>query len=261
MRVQHLPSRETLSHLKDASVRGLHASEKAVGRSFNEARLTASLAVGLLLVGFLLVAQWRGAATFTRSLERQSDQNLAIIIQELTAGNNALRSEIVRLQLRLIESGQASEDRTRVLNEAVKEMRAVRVVSGLDAATGPGIVVTIKDPDRVLLPQDFVRFVHELRAGGAEAISLNGVRISATTGIFGSDGDIRIEDSTFSRAFEVRAIGDPRTLSQALELPGGLRSTLVTFPGVGVTVEDSEQVEVPAAPDAGFTYARTSGDG
>ncbi|MBS3956988.1 MAG: DUF881 domain-containing protein [Clostridiales bacterium] len=260
MRGQHLPSREKLTNLKEASVRTLHASEKAVSRSFNEARLTASLAVGLLLVGFLLVAQWRGVATFTKSLERQSDQNLAIIIQELTGENNALRSEIGRLQLRLIESGQQAEDRTRVLNEAVKEMRAVRVISGIEAASGPGITVKIGDPDRVLLPQDFVRLVHELRAGGAEAIALNGKRICATTGISGSDGDIRVGDAEFSRQFEVRAIGDPGNLAQALELPGGLRSTLVTFPGVSVIVEQAEQIEVPAAPESAFTYARTSGD-
>lgn len=258
----HRPStRETLVHLRDASVRGLHVSEKAVGRSINQARLTASLAVALLLVGFLLVAQWRGASTFTRSLDRQSDQNLAIIIQEITVENNALRAEIVRLQMRLMETGQASEDRARVLNEGAREMQSVRLLSGLDPAVGAGIVVTIRDPERVLLPQDFVRLIHELRAGGAEAIAVNGMRVSATSGFSGSDGNIRIDGAVSSRMFEVRVIGDTDNLAQALELPGGLQSTLSTFPGVSVEIERTDRTEVPAAGDNGFTYARKAGDG
>jgi len=255
MKVHNLPSRETLAHLKDASVKGLHASERAVGRSFNEARLTASLAVGLLLVGFLLVAQWRGAATFTRSLERQSDQNLAIIIQEIAAENNALRSEIVRLQMRLMETGHESEDRSRVLNEAAKEMQAVRLVSGLDAVSGPGIVVSIRDPEQVLLPQDFVRLVHELRAGGSEAIAVNGTRVSATSGFAGGDGSIIINGIVFSRIYEVSVVGNPDDLAQALELPGGLRSTLSTFPGVSVELSRAEEVRLPAGRHGDFSYA------
>ena len=257
MKVQpHLPNRDTLVHLKDASVKGLHASERAVERSFNEARLTASLAVGLLLVGFLLVAQWRGAATFTHSLERQSDQNLAIIIQEIAGENNALRSEIVRIQMRLMEGGQESEDRSRVLNEAAKEMQAVRLVAGLDPVTGPGIIVSIRDPERVLLPQDFVRLVHELRAGGAEAIAVNGTRVSATSGFAGSDGSIRINNVVFSRVYEVSVVGNPSDLAQALELPGGLRSTLSTFPGVSVELDHAEEIRVPAVLQGEFEYAQ-----
>ncbi len=256
MKVHHLPSRETFTHLKDASKKGLHASERAVGRSVNEARLMASLAVGLLLVGFLLVAQWRGAATFTRSLDRQSDQNLAIIIQEIAAENNALRGEIVRLQMRLMETGMESEDRSRVLNEAAKEMQAVRLVSGLDAVSGPGIVVAISDPERVLLPQDFVRLVHELRAGGAEAIAVNGTRVSATSGFAGGDGSIIINDVVFSRTYEVSVVGDPDNLAQALELPGGLRSTLLTFPGVNVEISPAEEVRVAAGLHGEFVYAQ-----
>jgi uncharacterized protein YlxW (UPF0749 family) len=180
-----VPSRDKLVQLRDESVKALQASENLVERSFNQARLVASLAAGLLLVGFLLVAQMRGQATFSGSLERQSDQNLAIIIEQLTAENNVLRSEVTRLQMRLLEAGQATEDRARLLNEATKELNAVSVVAGLEAASGPGVVVTIDDSERVLLAQDFVRLVHELRGGGAEAIAVNGVRVSCNERLLG----------------------------------------------------------------------------
>lgn len=248
-----IPSRDKLVHLRDESVKAFQASENLVERSFNQARLVASLAAGLLLVGFLLVAQMRGQATFSGSLERQSDQNLAIIIEQLTAENNVLRSEVARLQMRLLEAGQATEDSARLLNEATKELNAVSVVAGLEAASGPGVVVTITDPERVLLPQDFVRLVHELRGGGAEAIAVNGVRVSATSGFSGGGGRIVLDGTTLARGYEVIALGEPGNLTQSLELPGGLKSTLATFPGVTVDLAKSDDLSVPAAAARDFS--------
>lgn len=242
-----VPSRDKLVYLRDESVKALQASENLVERSFNQARLVATLAAGLMLVGFLLVAQMRGQATYSGSLERQSDQNLAIIIEQLTAENTVLRTEVARLQMRLLEAGQATEDRARVLNEATKELNAVSVVAGLNAASGPGITITIDDPERVLLPQDFVRMIHELRAGGAEAIAVNGVRVSATSGFAGQGGRIELDGMALARGYEVIALGEPGNLAQSLALPGGLKSTLATFPGVVVTLTESDELSVPAA--------------
>jgi uncharacterized protein YlxW (UPF0749 family) len=248
-----LKPKETLVHLREESAKRLSASERLVQRSFNQARLVASLAAGLLLVGFLLVAQMRGQASFSGSLERQSDQNLAIIIQQLTAENNVLRTEVARLQMRLLEAGRATEDRTKLLSEAARELNAVSMIAGLEQATGPGIVVRIEDPERVLLPQDFVRMVHELRGGGAEAIAINGVRVTATSGFTGGSGRIELDGMPLARAYEVIAIGDQGNLAQSLELPGGLKTTLSTFPGVAVEVASADELRVPAGRAVGYS--------
>ncbi|HET6498377.1 MAG TPA: DUF881 domain-containing protein [Coriobacteriia bacterium] len=238
--------------LRDESARALHASEHLVVRSFNHARLVATLAAGLLLVGFLLVAQMRGQATLAGSLERQSDQDLAIIIEQLTAENNVLRGEVSLLESRLREAGRATEDRARLLNDAARELNALQAIAGLEPAVGPGIVVTISDPERVILPEDIVRVVHELRSGGAEALAVNGVRVTATSGVTMRDGRIELDGTPLAREFEVSAIGTPSDLAQALSLPGGLRSTLSTFPGVTVGVRESEELAVPAGTEHGF---------
>ena len=245
--------KDTLIHLREESAKRLSASERLVQHSFNQARLVTSLAVGLLLVGFLLVAQMRGQATFSGSLERQSDQNLAIIIQQLTAENNVLRTEVARLQMRLLEAGQATEDRTQLLSEAARELNSVSMMAGLEPAAGPGVVVTITDPERVLLPQDFVRVVHELRGGGAEAIAVNTIRVTATSGFSGGGGRIELDGTTLARDYQVIALGNQSNLAQALELPGGLKTTLVTFPGVTVDVATADELSVPAGSAVGYS--------
>ncbi len=249
-------SRDTLVQFRDESIRRLVAGEKAVERRFQEARLVASLAAGLLLVGFLLVAQWRGNASFERSLDRQTDQNLAIIIQEVTAENAGIRNEIMALQVRLMSAQQETITRGEVLNEAAKELNALRIMAAVEPASGPGLIVRILDPQDVLLPQDFVTLVNELRSGGAEAVAINGVRVGALSGFSGEGTTIELDGTVLARDFEATAIGDPASLEQSLMLPGGLKSTLSTFPGVTVEIERTESVELPAEERSEFEYAQ-----
>lgn len=240
-------ARQTLTHIRDESIRAIVASERAVERRFNEARLVASLAVAMLLVGFLLVAQWRGNASFSATLDKQSDQNLAILIEDLTTQNSVLRNDVMRLEIRILDAERAGKDRGEVLNDAAKELAGMRAIAGLDPVSGPGVAVAIADPERVLLPQDFVALINELRAGGAEAIGINGVRVVAFSGISGTDGLIRVGNTTLSGDYELLAIGDAANLEQSLALPGGLKATLSTFPGVTVLIDQHETIALPAA--------------
>lgn len=247
-------TRDTLVHLRDESIRRIVAGEKAVERSFHEARLMMTLAAGLMLVGFLLVAQWRGNASLESSLDRQSDQNLAIIIQQLTTEHSSLRSEIMALEVRIIAARQDTEDRSEILNQAARELNGLRVLAALEPAVGPGVVIRIADPDHVLLAQDFVTLTHELRSGGAEAIAVNGVRVGANSGFSGDGTRIALDGTILARDFEVRAIGNAQNLDQALTLPGGLKSTLSTFPGVTVEIQQTEEIRVPAIKTPEFAY-------
>lgn len=249
-----LGPRRKLVHLRDESWRRIVESEKAVERSFHEGRLFVSLAVGVLLVGFLLVGQWRGYASLSSDLSRQSDQSLGIIIEEITAENSELRNEVLRLELRMFEAQREEIDRSDLLNEAAKELTGLRVMAGLSAATGPGVVIVIEDEENVLLAQDFVALVHELRAGGAEAIAVDGKRVIGTSGFVGEGTDLKMDGTTLAGSYRVVALGSPSDLQQAVELPGGFTSTLSTFPGVTIEVTQEDSLMVPAADTIRFVY-------
>jgi uncharacterized protein YlxW (UPF0749 family) len=244
-------SRRAMLVIRDESMRAIRASEAAAKRTFQDARLKTSLAIGLVLVGFLLVAQWRGVHTSTSSLEGQSDQNLAIIISEMSTENSSMRNEILRLETQMLQADRDEKGRSDVLNQAAREIDNLRVLSGSEGARGPGVVVTISDPAGALLPQDVVNVVEELRAAGAEAIALNGVRLQATSG-FGRRGHkLTVAGTDIVSPLAFMAIGDAGNLRQALELPGGLKATLSAFPEVRVTIDTRVDLEVPAASASG----------
>lgn len=245
-------TKDRLIHLRDVSWQRIVESEKAVERSFQQGRLVLSLAIGMLLVGFLLVGQWRGIVTYGQEYERQTDQDLAIIVQELTDENAALRDEVMRLEMRLFEAEADTQNEGEVLNEAAKEINGLRVIAGLEGAVGPGILVTIGDPEAMMLPEDFSAIMHELRAGGAEAIAVNGRRVSAGTGFAGETGRVEMDGLPLTRDYRVTAVGHPGNLEQSLTLPGGIESVLEAFPGVDVEIEQLEELRVGASEGGGF---------
>ena len=242
-----VPTKETLRSWKEASVRTILASEKAVERQFQAGRLVASLAVGLFLVGFLLVAQWRGVETYRDDLEGRSEQDLALIVNELGAENDELRRETLRLEQQIAEAYRTEEGQVAVLNQAARELQALQVLAGIEPAAGPGVSVSLSDPQGVLLAKDLVEVVNELKAAGAEAVSVDGVRVGATSGFTQAEDGISLDGEGFSGTVVVYAIGDPGTLSQAIGMPGGIGATLTSFPGVAVDVEERDLLEVPAA--------------
>ncbi|MDO9556896.1 MAG: DUF881 domain-containing protein [Coriobacteriia bacterium] len=240
-------TKETISRIKDGSLRVLKESEQAVEQQFHEARLLVSLAFALVLVGFLLVAQWRGTSNATAGLEGRTDQELALVIQEIAVASEDLRSEALGLEMSLAQAEQDERGQEALLQKAKEELRDIRTIAGLESAIGPGVIVRIKDPERVLLAQDFVSLVHELRSAGAEAIAIGAVRVDALSGITDSPEGIRVDGSAIGRSVEIAAIGNSADIEQALMLPGGIRATLTAYPGVTMSVLPYPDLEVPEA--------------
>jgi len=89
--------------------------------------------------------------------------------------------------------------------------------------------------------------LNELRNAGAEAISIGGVRVVASTVVGGPDGSLSVENTALGPRVEVLAIGNPAALTGALTRAGGLVAQLqATYEEVAVEVTPLDAVTVPA---------------
>jgi uncharacterized protein YlxW (UPF0749 family) len=108
--------------------------------------------------------------------------------------------------------------------------------AGLSAVTGPGLTVSLDDAppsarsrplppgipppgpnDLVVHQQDIQGVVNALWAGGAEAMTLMGQRVVATTAVRCVGNTLLLHGSVYSPPFVVQAIGDPTRLAAALD--------------------------------------------
>jgi len=212
-----------------------------------------SLTIVCFTLGLLLVAQFRTQRMTDSSLLSASSADQLLIIGSLVENNTRLRGEMDTLEKQLSEYQQATG--RAVLETLVEELNKVRIINGLVEVSGAGVEVSIDGPIGVLDVQDLI---NELRNAGAEALAINGERLTLYSVIAGAEGGgMTINGVRLSRPYVLQAIGQPETLETALLRSGGLIATLErNYEGLVVSVIKRERMVLPVYKgDTEFVYA------
>jgi uncharacterized protein YlxW (UPF0749 family) len=144
-----------------------------------------------------------------------------------------------------------------------KELRKFSAYAGLISMNGPGVSVTIDDSKLQSKPgdnpnlyiihdDDLLKVINELRAAGAEALSINEQRIIATSEVRCAGPTVSVNNVRSSPPYIIKAIGNPQTLDASLKMRGGVVETL-KFWGIQVHSSVEESIVVPAYKGA-FTF-------
>ena len=218
-------------------------------------RVDVAVAVLLGLLGFAAVVQVRSTQE-DGPLATARQEDLVQILDDLDNRNDRLRAEVSALEQTQRELTTGTGRTQAALEEARRRAQLLGVLAGTVPASGPGVVVTLTDPESSLRPDVLLDALEELRAAGAEALQLEGrapddgsarqVRVVASTSFVAADGAGVVVDGTELQApYRFVVIGDPATLTSALRIPGGVVDNVEQFGG-RVRIERSETVEVTA---------------
>ncbi|MFE5331019.1 DUF881 domain-containing protein [Embleya sp. NPDC056575] len=218
------------------------------------------------LVGaVLLFALGAGLAIQVRSnnesdpLRGARQEDLVRVLDELNARTRRLEDEKHRLENSRTQL-QSSNDRVQEARQQnAAKADALGVLAGTVKASGPGITLTITDPQRQVTGDVLLDTLQELRAAGAEVIQINDVRVVAGTWFNGTPpGDIVIDDVKVLPPYVFKVIGNPQDLQPALNIPGGVVKTLEKKQA-GAIVTPSQDVQIDALRPANKPgYARSA---
>lgn len=203
-------------------------------------------------------ARLRGTAT---------DLNLSTLVAERQEEVSGLSEEVEALRSRN-DTLLASSRPTEVAQAQSLERRA--------EMTGPGLTVTLDDSppdfqldpnanvnDAVVHQQDVDAVMNALWRGGAEAMAVQGVRITATTPVRCVGNVILVGSQSFSPPYEIRAIGDVDGMLAALDDDPSVslyREDAARYQ-LGWNVQVFNETSVPAATQSSpLRYASTEGD-
>jgi uncharacterized protein YlxW (UPF0749 family) len=205
------------------------------------------------ILGLLLVAQFRTRQMTGSPLLSASSTDQLVIISSLVNNNARLREEMKALEGQL-EQYRWATGRT-VLESLVEELNKIRVINGLVEVSGPGVEVSLDGPLDVLDLQDLI---NELCNSGAEALAINGERLTLYSVISSPEaGVMAINGTRLSRPYVLQAIGQPEAMETALLRSGGLISALERkYEGLVVSVLGRERMVLPVYREAiEFVYA------
>lgn len=158
----------------------------------------------------------------------------------------------------------------------VEDLARWEAMAAQRAVAGPGVAMTLDDApgSRERLPadgpvapedgeglvqdRDLQSVVNSWWAAGAEAIAVNGQRLTTTSAIRSAGSAVLVDFRPLSPPYLVHVIGDPAGLQSAFAAGDGGDYTqyLQNNFGIVVTLEASDRLRVPAARAAVLHYAR-----
>jgi uncharacterized protein YlxW (UPF0749 family) len=201
-----------------------------------------SIAVVAGILGILAIGQFHGQAAVP-GLSNLSAQELTVLIANLNARNDELRTEIAGLeqQSSTLESARANGETT--VGQLQGDLARIEGWSGAIGLSGPGVTITVQGP----IGGDGIEdLVNELRNAGAEGIAVGGVRDVPGVVVAGAPGALAVENTALPAVFEITAIGSPEILVGTLTRAGGVIAQIgATYPDATVTVTPLDAVTLP----------------
>lgn len=216
------------------------------------------LTAGAVIVGFFLAVQFRTERSIETGLQVTSGRIGEVAYRYRLAEQRqaALRRRIEALRAEIgAEERRAAGGRAAVAGLAA-DLNETRMLAGLTALHGPGVIVTIADSRRPLRPgedpnlvlihySDVHAVVGALFAVGAEAVAVNDERLVGTTGISCVGTTILCNTRRLAPPYRITAIGDAPTLRAAALARGGILDQLQGF-DFPVMVTVAGDLRVPA---------------
>lgn len=212
-----------------------------------------SFMLACLVLGILIAMQFRATDTYENTYSEPRVEELSSQLATAMAERDALAKEVVLLREKLTNFETNDEAVAQLQSELVK----ANMLNGLLPVQGPGILITVNDNPNVLQngenpndglvhDYDLREIVNELKASGAEAISINGERFTPLTEIRCAGPTILVNWYKVVPPFEIRVTGDPKILEGGLNMRGGVLDRLKNSYGLEIKLEEQENVEIPA---------------
>lgn len=255
-------SMSLLTDLFEHSVEPEYADVAARLKESGQPPKPARLSWRLALVTLVLALLFTTAVSHVRSsAERVSEERASLIsrIEERNAYTDRLEQRLSELEQENLKLQAAQFEGAAEGQAARDELTRAQMATGTVPVTGPGISIVIENPDPAqqtveggeygrVLDIDLQRVANGLWAAGAEAISINGQRLTALSAIRNADQVVLVNYRPLNPPYTVRAIGDPDTLpSRFSEGEGGewLRN-LASLYGMKFEVRTEDNLELPA---------------
>ncbi len=223
----------------------------------------------ILIIFLICVVIGIGFASQVRVSDGQRLYVSPKTIEDYKITINSERDEIIKLKS-LMEStksklenyenklengseGKLDKDLKENLSEEVEKYK---ISSGKQTVEGSGVVVIIDDGKRELYfgesinnllvhDMDIIMIINELNRCGAEAISVNGQRITPNTSVSCSGYTVRINGEVYARPFKIKAIGDGKRMAASLVGPDGYGTSLKNW-GVQFEVRLRDDIIIDA---------------
>jgi len=212
------------------------------------------IGIAMFFLTMMLTAQMKTVNTTTEIVQGKRESQLIDDLASLQRKYNDLK-EKHDASTKVVEEYQSNSATNSELISSMQEtLKQLSIVSGSENLKGEGIVIVLTDGNTALEPDlrqdslvhdsDVLTVANELKAAGAEAISVNGQRIISTSAIRCVGPVIQVNYQKVAAPFTIKAIGNAQYLESALNIKNGVADLLREI-GIGVKITREKDVKIP----------------
>ena len=230
-----------------------------------------AISVVCVILGILLALQFKSVRENNQvdGLNTTRVQTMQNLLDEAREQNDRLLEQVKEMRKEVQSYREAAAGSSEQSDQALlDEIAYLQLAAGMTDVVGPGIEVVLEDStaantsgdeaDYLIHDSDILSVVNELRDAGAEALSLNGNRILATSEIRCSGSVVTINGRRTSAPFVIDAIGDTDTMFNALMMRNGVVDVLKQW-SIQVSATEVDELLVPAYDGTiEYRYAQTA---
>ncbi len=215
----------------------------------------------MVVLGFLLVTSVRVAPhALAGAGIGDPREDLIQVVHELEARKDELERSLAARQLEIASLGAQSTASRDLAEDHSTRIRELSMRAGLLVVHGPGLRITIADNPQpqefssdlagpIVHDYDLRALVNALWAGGAEAIAINGERLTQLSAVRCVGPTVLVNETRLASPFQILAVGDTAALTEALQVDAESRSLINEHTGrfgLLLDVDEAEDLELPA---------------
>jgi uncharacterized protein YlxW (UPF0749 family) len=238
------------------------AARRAAGEAPARTGARLWLIAGLVLIATVVSL---GAAT-TRAAAPAVAQERAELIERVNSGTEGV--ERLQTDVDALRDFVAELRRAALQEEGGDQAELTALLAGAIAVTGPGVELVVDDAEGAgdtlgggprdgggfadtgrLRDRDLQRIVNGLWEAGAEAVAVNGQRLTALSAIRAAGDAILVDNRPLVPPYTLHAVGDGEALRAAFELSGGgaALESLRDHYGIRASLAIRQDLRLPAA--------------
>lgn len=216
-----------------------------------------TIALICMVLGLMLAVQFKSIKKINKGgIDKLRAEELqTALTSEKKKLEDALK-ELAQKEKKIEEYQNAASKNNQVVDIIKKDLEDAKMLAGVMPVQGRGIIVTLNDskiknqPEGlsedyfVIHDSDVLTVINELRASGAEAISLNENRVIATSEIRCAGPVLSINNTRTSAPFVIKAIGNAEDMENALRMRDGVVDYLEQW-GIEISISKQENIQIP----------------
>lgn len=253
-----------MDHSLDEGYAEAAARKEAAGGMPKTLRAKLGLAVGLVLAA-LVVTVGAAQARVAAPVVAKEREELIDRIDRETAAADQLEDDVDQLRAEVSTRQREALKRSGGSDQA----ELVGLLSGATEVHGPGVKLVVDDAEEAstggdgdpretsgfsdtgrVRDRDMQRVVNGLWESGAEAVSINGQRLTALSAIRAAGDAILVDNKPLVPPYTVLAVGDGERLSTRFQnsADGLYLNALQENYGIRTSISAEEDLRLPAAP-------------